>query len=51
MTKYDFMFIEDLADQMGTLYLQDEKEELLGLTNDLITIANQIKSDLLREIK
>lgn len=48
MTKYDFMFIEDLTEELGSLYLQEQYEEMLPVINDTITTLNQIKGDLLK---
>lgn len=48
MTKYDFMFLEEIADTMGSLYLEGETEEILPLLNEVITMCNQIKGDILR---
>lgn len=47
MDKYDFMWIEDVADAMGTHYLEGEHEEILELCNELIIRINQIKSDIM----
>ena len=48
MTKYDLMFIEDLTEELSSLYINEEYQEMLPIVNDLITQLNQLKGDLMK---
>lgn len=48
MTKYDIMFLEDQIEDLGSLFIQEDYQEMLPVINDTITILNQIKGDLLK---
>jgi len=49
MNKYDFMDIEDMSEQMGTLYLEGETQEILPLLNEIIDRCNQLKGYIMKE--
>lgn len=49
MTKYDFMFIEQQIDYAGNLFLDGELREILPILDDIIIMANQMKSDIVRD--
>jgi hypothetical protein len=47
MNKYDFMDIEDMSEQMGTIYLEGDTQEILPLLNEIIDRCNQLKLEIM----
>lgn len=47
MTKYDFIAIEEMAEQIGSLYLENEIQEILPILNDLIDTCLQLKKEVM----
>lgn len=50
MTKYDIMFLEDQIEDLGSLFIQEDYQEMLPVVNDTISVLNQIKYDLMKGI-
>lgn len=49
MTKYDIMFLEDQIEDLGSLFIQEDYQEMLPVVNEMITILNQMKGYLMKE--
>jgi hypothetical protein len=49
MNKYDIMFLEDQIELLGSLFIQEDYQEMLPVVNDTITILHQIKGYLMKE--
>lgn len=48
MNKYDFMQIEEWADTMGSLYIENEIQEILPILNDMIDTCLQLKGEIMK---
>lgn len=49
MTRYDIIFLEEQIEDLGSLFIQEDYQEMLPVVNDMITVLNQIKGYLMKE--
>lgn len=50
MNRYSFIAVENIAEEMGTAYLDGRLDDVASLAGELISLANEIKYSALHSV-